>query len=135
MKRLFAYLLVSLLFVGMAKSKTSFNGLDMNLGSLSRLSNVVIRSISPENLTGEKGKGGMARMENKDIPKRANAFNAARDLWQGWKVNPFVQIKSGQTFTKAEIEVHEAVISNRLYVFVPDRTSCQLSKVTFMSTP
>jgi hypothetical protein len=30
-----------------------FNGLDMNLGNLSRLSNAQSRSISPENFTGE----------------------------------------------------------------------------------
>ncbi len=104
MKRIFSCLLASLFVVCMAKSQNPFNGLDMNLGNLSRLSNAVTRSISPENITGEKGKGGMARLEDKDIPNKANAYNAARDLGQGWKVNPYVQIKSGQTFTMAEIE-------------------------------
>ena len=33
-----------------------FNGLDMNMGNLSRLSDAKSRSISPENFTGEKGK-------------------------------------------------------------------------------
>ena len=37
-----------------------FNGLDMHLGNLSRLSDARSRSISPENFTGAKGKGGMA---------------------------------------------------------------------------
>lgn len=37
-----------------------FNGLNLSLGNLSRLSNAQTRSISPENFTGEKGKGGMA---------------------------------------------------------------------------
>ena len=32
----------------------------MNSGNLSRLSNALSRSISPENFTGEAGKGGMA---------------------------------------------------------------------------
>lgn len=32
----------------------------MNMGNLYRLSNAKTRSISPENFTGEKGKGGMA---------------------------------------------------------------------------
>ena len=36
-----------------------FNGLDMNLGNLYRLSDAQTRSISPENFTGEKGKGGI----------------------------------------------------------------------------
>ena len=37
-----------------------FNGLGMNQGNLSWLSNAQTRSISPENFTGEPGKGGMA---------------------------------------------------------------------------
>jgi hypothetical protein len=104
MKRIFAYLLVSMLFVGMVKSQTSFNGLEMNMGNLYRMSDAKTRSISPENFTGAKGKGGMARLEDKDIANAANASNAARDLGQGWKVNPFVRIKPGETFTIAEIE-------------------------------
>ena len=34
-----------------------FNGLNMNMGNLYRLSDAETRSISPENFTGEKGKG------------------------------------------------------------------------------
>ena len=37
----------------------TFNGLGLNMGNLSRLSNVQSRSISPENITGDKGSGGM----------------------------------------------------------------------------
>lgn len=37
-----------------------FNGLGRNLGNLSRLSRAKTRSISAENFTGEKGKGGIA---------------------------------------------------------------------------
>ena len=37
----------------------NFNGLGMGLGNLSRLSNAKSRSISAENFSGEKGKGGM----------------------------------------------------------------------------
>ena len=85
-------------------SQEPFNGLGMNMGNLYRLSNARTRSISPENFTGEKGKAGMARLEDKDIPNKANATNAARDLGQGWKVNPYVRIKSGETLTLAEIE-------------------------------
>ena len=39
---------------------TQFNGLGMHLGNLACLSNAQTRSISPENFTGEKGKGGMS---------------------------------------------------------------------------
>ena len=82
-----------------------FNGLNMNLGNLSRLSNAVTRSISPENYTGAKGKGGMAD-PSLDSGKRnvANSWYAAKDLGKGWKVNPFIEIKSGETITIAEIE-------------------------------
>ena len=38
----------------------AFNGLDLNMGSLYRLSNARTRSISPENWSGEPGRGGMA---------------------------------------------------------------------------
>ena len=69
----------------------------MNMGNLYRLSNAKTRSISPENLTGEPGKGGMATLE------QGSAKIAAHDLGQGWKVNPFVVIEPGQTFTMAEI--------------------------------
>lgn len=81
-----------------------FNGLDMNLGTLSRLSDAKTRSISPENFTGEKGKGGMADPV-KDKGKRnvANATNAARDLGIGWKVNPYILINAGETITIAEM--------------------------------
>ena len=67
----------------LANSQTKFNGLDMNMGNLYRLSDAKTRSISPENFTGEKGKGGMARPEDKDKPNTANAFNAVRDIGQG----------------------------------------------------
>ncbi len=80
-----------------------FNGLDMNMGNLFRLSDAKTRSISPENFTGEKGKGGMADPADKDKPNVANAANAARDLGKGWKVNPYIRIQPGQTFTLAEI--------------------------------
>lgn len=78
-----------------------FNGLGMGMGNLSRLSKAKTRSISPENFTGEKGKGGMSV----DGP----ALNAARDLGQGWKVSPYVRIKPGETFTLAEIQGSGAI--------------------------
>ena len=39
----------------------SYNGLDNSLGNLSRLSSAKSFSITPENPTGEKGKGGMSK--------------------------------------------------------------------------
>ncbi|SIN71257.1 glycoside hydrolase family 172 protein [Chitinophaga niabensis] len=86
-----------------AFSQQTFNGLDMNLGNLSRLSDAKTRSISPENITGEPGKGGMATLE------QGNAKNAARDLGQGWKVNPYIHIEPGKTVTLAEINGSGAI--------------------------
>lgn len=104
MKHLFSFLILCLLIGGSVSAQSSFNGLDLNMGNLYRLSNAQSRSISPENFTGEKGKGGMARLEDKTERNKANAANAARDLGQGWKVNPYITINSGETVTLGEIE-------------------------------
>ncbi len=72
-----------------------FNGIDMNMSNLYRLSDAKSRSVSPENFTGEKGKGGMATT--------GTGEKASRDLGQGWKVSPSIIIKSKTTFTIAEI--------------------------------
>lgn len=77
---------------------SKFNGLTNDLGSLFRLSDAKTRSISPENLTGEKGKGGMAKIGE------GSASHAAELLGQGWKVNPYIVIKAGTTFEIANIE-------------------------------
>jgi len=74
----------------------SFSGLEVNMSNLFRLSDAESRSISPENFTGEKGKGGMAT--------EGTGKNAARNLGQGWKVSPSVRIKARSTFTLAEID-------------------------------
>jgi hypothetical protein len=104
MKRFFLLIAVSLFIIAESCAQSSFNGLNMNMGNLYRLSNAKTRSISPENFSGEKGKGGMARLEDKDKVNVANASHAARDLGEGWKVNPYVRIQPGETFTMAEIE-------------------------------
>ena len=72
-----------------------YDGLDNNLSNIYRLSDAKTYSISPENLTGEKGKGGMA---TEGIGSRA-----ARDLGLGWKISPSIRIDPGQTFTLADI--------------------------------
>ena len=76
-------------------------GLTADLSNLYRLSNAKTFSISPENLTGAKGHGGTAL--------EGGASNAARDLGQGWKVNPFVVIKPKQTFVLADIDGQGAI--------------------------
>jgi hypothetical protein len=78
-----------------------FDGLTTDLGALPLLSEAQTRSISPENFTGEKGRGGMAT--------EGTGANAARELGRGWKVSPSVRIAAGQIFTLAEIEGPGAV--------------------------
>jgi len=73
-----------------------FSGLGMNMGNLSRLSSAETRSISPENFTGAKGKGGMAT--------EGTGASCARDLGQGWKVSPSVGIEAGESFELADIQ-------------------------------
>lgn len=75
-----------------------FNGLDMNMGNIYRLSDAKTRSISPENFTGEKGKGGMA-----------TKGTGESEMGVGWKVSPSVVIKAGTTFTLAEINGSGAI--------------------------
>src|SRR5665647_2610009 len=89
MKRLTTSLLIIFLFHCIISAQTKFNGLEMNLGNLSRLSDAKTHSISPENFSGEKGKAGMADPADASKVNKANASNAARDLGQGWKINPF----------------------------------------------
>jgi hypothetical protein len=73
----------------------SFNGLDMGMGSLPRISSAKTRSISAENFAGEKGKAGMAT--------EGTGSGAGRDLGQGWKISPSVNIQGETTFNVAEI--------------------------------
>lgn len=74
-----------------------FDGLQMNLGNLFRTSEAKTRSLSPENITGEKGRGGMCELED------GSARHAARDLGKKWKVNPFLVIQPGETLTIADV--------------------------------
>jgi hypothetical protein len=85
-----------LVVITMSLHAQKFNGIETNLSNIFRLSDAKSRSISPENFSGEKGKGGMAT--------EGTGSNAARDLGQGWKVSPSVRIKAQTTFTVAEIE-------------------------------
>jgi hypothetical protein len=73
----------------------SYDGLANGLSNIFRTSEAKTFSVSPENFTGEKGKGGMAT--------EGVASAAARGLGRGWKVNPFVVIEPQKSFTLAEI--------------------------------
>ncbi len=72
-----------------------FNGLNMSLGNLSRLSKAETRSISAENPTGGKGQGGRHVDPN---------HGCSRDLGTGWKVRPCVGIKPGETLVLADVD-------------------------------
>jgi hypothetical protein len=73
-----------------------YNGVDSHLGNLFLLSNAQSRSISPENFNGAKGAAGKAQT--------GTGSGAARELGQGWKISPSVDIKAHSTFTIAEID-------------------------------
>ena len=63
------------------------------LGHLYELRQEELVSVSPENLTGEKGNGGATPLE------MGSSRNAARELGTGWKVNPNMIIPAGETLT------------------------------------
>lgn len=88
-------LLAFVSFITVGAFAQSFNGINSDMSNIFMLSDAKTRSISPENFTGEKGKGGMATT--------GTGQNAARDLGVGWKISPSVIIKSHTTFTVAEI--------------------------------
>ncbi len=90
------WLTATLILAGQVLAAGTFDGLDMNLGNLPRLSGAQTRSISPENFTGEKGKAGMAT--------EGTGKNCARELGQGWKISPSVKIQARSTFTLGEIK-------------------------------
>ena len=78
-----------------------FSGLGLHLGNLSRLSSAKSRSISPENPTGEKGKGGMA--------EEGTGAIHARGLGRGWKISPSMRVAPGETLLLGDIEGQGAI--------------------------
>jgi len=94
-KIIFCFISLSFVFDAVSQKAGSFNGVEVNMGNLFRLSDAKTRSISPENFNGEKGRGGMATT--------GTGLNASRELGQTWKVSPSVQIEPKKTFTIAEI--------------------------------
>ncbi len=97
--RILPFFMIALLLVPAAEAGAqtpTFNGLGLNLGTLSRLSKAKTRSISPENFNGEKGKAGMAT--------DGTGKEAARELGRGWKISPSITIDSGKTVDLADIK-------------------------------
>lgn len=73
-----------------------YNGLGVSLQNLARLSNAESRSISAENFSGEKGKGGMAA--------EGTGKDCAKELGIGWKVSPSIIVQPGQIVNLADIK-------------------------------
>ena len=71
------------------------------LNNLTTKKDIRTFSVSPENLTGEKGKGGMA--------VEGTAASCARDLGQGWKINPYLHVNAGSTVTLADVKGQGAI--------------------------
>jgi hypothetical protein len=99
MNRLIRILFFGVLEVLMASlamaQEGSFDGQDMGLGNLSRLSKARTRSVSAENITGEKGKAGAAT--------NGSHQKYGRELGQGWKISPSIEIPKKSVATLAEI--------------------------------
>ncbi len=70
-------------------------GMGTGLGGLARLSSAQTRSLSAENPTGEKGRGGAA--------SEGTGAGAARELGRGWKISPSIVIEPGRTAVLADI--------------------------------
>lgn len=77
------------------------NALHHDMSNLCQSTNAHTRSISAENMTGEKGKGGMATEGTGKL--------CARDLGVGWKISPSVIIRAGETFSLADIDGQGAI--------------------------
>jgi Protein of unknown function (DUF2961) len=91
-----ALAVVSLSLAASLGAQEPFSGLGSDMSNLYRTSSAKTRSISAENPTGEVGKGGAAT--------EGTGSKASRELGQGWKVSPSVNIKAGQVFTVADIQ-------------------------------
>jgi len=81
----------------------SLLGSPYGLGALPYLTDCETRSISAENPTGERGKGGTAIPDPAE-PKPAASARAADDLGQGWKVRPFLRVNAGETATLMDVD-------------------------------
>jgi len=73
-----------------------YDGLGSDMGNLFRTSNAESRSISAENPTGEKGRGGMAT--------QGLGAGPARDLGKTWKISPAMAIAPHSTLTLADVD-------------------------------
>ena len=68
------------------------------LNNLTKLNSYELVSISPENLTGGKGRGATMTVEE------GSQGYCARDLGIGWKTNPRMNIPAGETLVLADVK-------------------------------
>lgn len=87
-----------------------FPGFPMSLGNLYQLSNARSRSISAENVYGEKARGGMADLtespqpEVEKIGQKWNGPNpCARELGKKWKVRPCITLEPKKETTLMDV--------------------------------
>ena len=97
-------ILAALLLAAAAPAQEAFNGIGVSLGNLATLSDAKSRCITPENPTGEPGRAARAVPTDPITNNVNNASAAARELGQGWKVNPYVKIEPGKTLALADME-------------------------------
>ena len=90
------------------------------MDELIKIKNAVSRSVSAENFTGEKGKGGMAA-EGLGLP-------AASELGIGWKVSPAVLLKGNTDFVLADIR-GEGSIRHIWMTCAPDKWRSLILKI------
>jgi hypothetical protein len=81
-----------------------------NLFGITHLSNAQTRSITAENVYGEKGRGGMAEVSAEpqaDVTRIGQKWdgpcNAARDLGRTWKVRPCIALPMQSTTTLMDV--------------------------------
>ena len=88
-----------------AQSNYPFNGLDMNMGNLSRLSDAEDTFHQPRELHGREGQGRHGRSgQGQGSAQCGQRPPCGQGPGKGWKVNPFIIVKPGETITIAEIE-------------------------------
>ncbi len=94
---------IGLSFCLLTGCRENSESVPFGLAGLATLDNSETRSISAENMTGERGKGGMAIPDPKELKPAASA-RAADDLGQGWKVKPFLRVNAGETVTLMDVD-------------------------------
>ena len=102
-KLILGIILAGLLYPGLfSQTKQTADPMpNFGLGSLPFMMDIETRLVSPENPTGEKGKGGMAipDPDDPDLP----FSKSAQHLGQGWKVRPFIKVQPGATVTIMDV--------------------------------